>query len=164
MRAANVFLSQTLRHQVTSWTTNQTNHTELLWTTCWELPEKTLPRDGSYSHLCLEPWLRAHWCYTTTCTSVHEELWAIRHHAMCKGGDPTPNSCTSASDSYISAILSHSPCGLWTDRKPLFLLTKSNKWPLSYSKSLWIWRNESSTWHAFFFSLLFHKKCRWTST
>ena len=51
-----------------------------------QLLEKTLPKDGTYNHLCPEPWQSAHLGYTTTCTSLHEELWAILHHAMCKGG------------------------------------------------------------------------------
>ena len=51
-----------------------------------QLPEKTLPRDGTYSHLCPEPWPRAHLDLINTCASSHEELWATLHNAMRKGG------------------------------------------------------------------------------
>ena len=63
---------------------------------------RTLRRGGTYSHLCPEPWLHAHLGYTTTCTSLHEELWAILHHAMCKGGIQHRIPEYRASDSYTS--------------------------------------------------------------
>ena len=59
------------------------------------------------------------------------------------------------------------PYSLWTvsfDTVPLLSRTRTNKWPLSFSKSLCIQRNEFVVRQPFFFIVFWSIwKCRWTS-
>ena len=99
-----------------------------------------------------------------------------RQFSMAFAFESTSGQWTCSTENWMSAFCEFQhhpfrnfvPNSLWTiftDRVPLLFRTRTNKWPLSFSKSFCIQRYEIGICHDILFHcLLIHRRCRWTST